>query len=541
VGLVVLTFAVFGRVAGHDFVDWDDLAYIVENPHVNSGASLRGALEAFTVPHDPQWTPLSRISLQLGWTLHGGSAPAFLLTNVALHALASAVLFLALARMTASPWPSAFVAAVFAVHPLHVESVAWAAERKDVLSGLFFVLALIAHARFAERPGAGRYAVVLLAFGIGLLAKSMLVTLPLVLLLLDAWPLRRLSWRAVREKLPMFALAGVVGAIVLAVQHSVGTTQLSFAIPLGARVANAIDSYAVYLADSFWPSGLSPFYPHPLSSLPALRVAGGAALLVAVSTCVALAGRRRPYLAVGWLWFVATLLPVIGLVQVGMQARADRYMYIPSIGLAIMLAFGVEDLAGRRRRVRVAAAVAGCAVVAALAVAAWIQVGYWRDSDTLWGRALALAPDSALVHQRIATLRIREGRLDEAERHYREAFRLDPDHQRTNLVRFHLGMAHSLAERGEIEAARTRLLDAVALDPEHARANALLGIALEAEGRPAEALPHLLKALESIRDSAQLHLVAASALRALGRSDEAELQAREARRLEAADGSDERP
>jgi hypothetical protein len=309
------------------------------------------------------------------------------------------LLFLALARMTGALGCSAFVAAVFAVHPLHVESVAWATERKDVLAGFFFSLTLLAYARFAERPDSKRsYALVLAALACALLSKPTAVTLPLVLLLLDFWPLGRLSWAASArrvwlEKLPMLALALAAALVTLLVQRSGGGMEFADRVlPLGVRLWNALDSYGVYLAQTVWPAGLSVFYPHPVEGISQGRALVSGALLVAVTAGALALARRAPYLLVGWLWFLITLIPMIGIVQVGVQAHADRYMYLPLQGLSIALAWGAVDLLGRSPQRRRALAIAGAVAVGVLAIAAHRQVAIWRDSLTLFGRAVALDP-----------------------------------------------------------------------------------------------------------------------------------------------------
>ncbi len=429
------------------------------------------------------------------------------------------LLFLALARMTGATGRSAFVAAVFAVHPLHVESVAWASERKDVLSGLFFALSLLAYGHYAAGRSWGRYTLVLLCVTAGLLSKPTLVTLPFVLLLLDYWPLRRLGRAAVLEKLPLLLLAAGASLVTYVTQADAGAADFGERIPLLARLANGVDAYVVYLRKSVWPTGLAVFYPYPHGGLPPLRVAAGVALLGAISVAALALRRRSPALLVGWLWYLGMLVPMIGLVQVGEQARADRYTYLPQVGLGIAVAWGSVALVGRRLGPRVLAGVAA-ALVAALAVAASRQVATRRHAHALIEHAHAVAQESFFVHLRLATVHLRAGRLEDAERHYRRGFALDPERGRSRLVHFHLGMAYEDRRRGDAEAEAARYREVLAIAPDHARANARLGILLVARGRAAEARPFLERALAA-GPSPGLHAALASSAAAQGRLAEA--------------------
>ncbi len=504
-GLALLTFTVFIQVQTHEFVDFDDLVYIVKNPHVTGGLSWTGVGEAFTTPFYSQWTPLSRISLQLNHEVHGLDPTGYLLTNVALHAASAVLLFFALLRMTGSIWASAFVAAVFAVHPLHVESVAWSSERKDCLSGIFWMLTLLAYSSYAKHPfNARRYATVTICIALGLVTKPMLVTLPCVLLLLDVWPLDRFGRSALVEKIPWLALSAAVCGITFAVQHTGGATGYGEAIPLQARLTNGVESYVIYAAKAFWPTGLSAFYPHPNSSELSLQVLLCAALLVALTLGVFSLRRSRPYLLVGWLWYLGTLVPVIGVVQVGMQARADRFMYLPLIGLSIVVSWGALELARSQQSRRILAA-AAIASVAAMATVSWIQTRYWSDSITLFERNLAIEPNSYYAHRRLATLRLRQRDFEQAEFHYKRVFEILPEQGRQNLVRFYLGMADFTSKRKDWIEALSYCRQAVDIDPEHPRANGTLGMALLAMGRHREARPHLELALETHADAAILH------------------------------------
>jgi tetratricopeptide (TPR) repeat protein len=484
-GLVAAVVGVFFQVTDHDFVSYDDQMYLAR---LQTELGAESIWRAFTAPFQVNWIPLTWISLLVDHALYGDEPAGYLLTNVALHALAAVLLFLAFARMTGAVWPSAFVAAVFAIHPLHVESVAWMSERKDVLSGVFFAFT--------------RYALVALGLALGLLAKPSVVTLPCVLLLLDYWPLGRLRadparrlpdaarvGRALFEKLPFFAAAAAVAAVTLVAQRSPELLALPSNVevyPFGARLANALHSYVVYVRQSLWPSGLVIFYPHPGDAIPAWSTAAAALSLAAVTAAVARAAAARPYLAVGWLWYLGTLVPMIGLVQVGAQARADRYMYLPLIGLAILPAFGAADLLGRRRGGRIALAVAGSAALAALAAVAFLQVRYWRDTVTLLGRAVAVSEGNAWAHAHLGGAYQKLRRPEEAEAHLVEAALLRPTWAMPRLQ-----LADLFAEQQRFEEAVPQYQRGLTGQPGNARVRLNLAQSLIRLKRHDEALAEL--------------------------------------------------
>jgi tetratricopeptide (TPR) repeat protein len=484
--LAGLTLAVFFPVLGHDFLQYDDAVYVTENPHLRGGLSPRALAWAFR-PYEANWIPATWISLQLDWTLFGPSARAFHATNLGLHLTTTLVLFLLLARLTRRRGAAAFVAAVFAIHPLHVESVAWVAERKDTLSGFFFVLALAAHAHYAARPSAPRYVGALVLAALGLLAKPMLVTLPAVLLLFDLWPLdrpgQRVSWRRLLlEKLPYAGLAAGAAFATLSAQASYGALATEGVLSLPVRFANALAAYAAYLADAVWPRGLAVFYPHPRESVSAIAAALGAAGLV-LGTVIAVALRRRaPAFGVGWLWFVGMLVPVLGLVQVGLQARADRYTYLPLIGLAIAAAFPLAAWADSRARQRGLAWV-GVGLVLALAGASRLQVAHWRDTESLFRHAAAVTEANFLAHQWIGSALLRRHALDEAREAFGRALALRP-----GWAKAHQGLADIDAERGHWDAAVRGYERALRFAPKEARVHLRLARALAASGQTAEAL-----------------------------------------------------
>ncbi len=525
--LVAATVAVYAPVRDFEFLNYDDRLYVVENPLLHSG--LRGAVQAFRAPYLDNWIPLTWLSLALDQRLFGQDPGAYHLGNVGLHALAAAALLLGLERLTGALGRSAFAAAVFALHPLHVESVAWISERKDVLSGLFFALTLLAHAHRAERPDSrARSALVLAACACGLLAKPMLVTLPAVLLLLDFWPLGRLRSPALRrrallEKLPLLALAAGTAALALAAQRAAGGTLFGEQLPWGLRALHAAESAVVYLLASFWPAGLAVHYPHPAGALAPGRALACALLLAGLTAGCLRAARARPYLLVGWLWYLGMLVPVLGFIQVGLQARADRYTYLPQIGLALALSFGAFDLFGRSPRARRALAGLALAGLAALAGASRAQLGHWRDTRSLFERALAVTEGNYYAHNALGGVELEAGRPAAAEAHYREAIRLAPGWAPPRL-----GLAYLRMRSGDRAGALDLYRTGLALDPAHAGGRAQLAALLLALGRPAEALAEFERALAQGAGAAPVQAGMGAALARLGRPREAQAHLREA-------------
>lgn len=493
--LVVATFAAYQDVRGHDYVDLDDWSGIVANPDLRVAGPGEALATAFTTTLRANWVPLTVLSLQLDRRIFGATPRGTLLTNVALHAAAAVVLFLALTRLTGGAWSSAFVAGVFALHPLHVESVAWASMRKDVLSGLCFALCLLAYARYAERPGGLRYAGVALFLALGLLAKPVLVTVPFVLLLLDWWPLGRLRQagqrrRVLLEKLPLLALSAAASTITLVVQRRAGAMRDPTELAFTDRVANAVHSIGMYLTDAFWPSGLAAFYPHPGSELAGGPVAVWGALLALITgACVVLA-RSRAWLLVGWLWFLGMLVPMLGLVQVGMQARADRYTYLPLIGLTIAVAWSAAEAVRGRRGARIAVCSAAILVLGSLGAATAAQLRHWRDPVSLHQRAVSVTAPSSISYERLALALRRSGRGEEAIPALERAIALSP-----GTGQPHLALADLRARQGELEEAVALYQTGLALEPDDPLGQANLGLALVRLLRLEEARPHLERAL----------------------------------------------
>jgi len=480
--LSVATLAVFAQVVGFEFVDYDDNLYVTANPHVKGGLTLAGVRWAFTTFAAANWHPLTWISLMLDWSIGGPGPRVFHLTNLILHLANALLLFFVLDRMTGRRAPAAVTAALFAIHPLHVESVAWIAERKDVLSTLFMLLTLLAYAGFVERPGLVRRVAVVLLFALGLLAKPMLVTLPVLLLMLDAWPLRRKEpWRhLVLEKAPLFALSIATGVMTLVAQRQGGTVGSLTLYPLRVRVANAVVATATYLGKAIWPTRLAPFYPHPGASLGAWTVAGSALVLAALTLWTIHVRRRRPYLLFGWAWYLVTLAPVAGIVQVGWQARADRYTYIPLIGIFLGVVWAVSDRFADRPALL--GSLASAALVT-LGIGAFVQAGYWRDSETLFRRAIAVTDNNSVAHNNLGTALLRRGLLPQAEEQFAEAVRIDP-----SFADAHSNLGVALGRQGEIDEAILEFRRALDLDPDHADARRNLGRA-EAIQRRRQANP----------------------------------------------------
>ncbi len=525
---------VYWPVRDHAFLHFDDRSFVVENAGLAAGLTADGLRYAWTSTTDGNWMPLTWLSFQLDREIHDLSPSGTHVTNLALHALASAALLVALFQLTGAAVPSAFVAAVFALHPLHVESVAWAIERKDVLSALWFHLLLLAWALYAKRPGAGRYAVAGACLVLGLLSKPMLVTAPFVLLLLDYWPLDRLRngadlRRAVLEKLPMLVLVAGVAAVTVVGQRAAGAVKDVDVVPFAARLANAVASYAVYLRKALWPSDLAVYYPHPhdLGGVPVAQLAAGALLLVAASAIALWQARRRPHLLVGWLWYVGMLVPVIGIVQVGSQGMADRYTYLPLTGIALAVAF---EIAGRCRSrpmaARVAAATAAVAVLV-LAAAARQQIHHWRDDLSLFRQVVRVEERSAVGHNGLAIALLERGRRDDAIAHLRRATALDPDHVDAQV---NLGVA--LVEAGRHESALPHLERGLGLPPERRwRVHANLGLAQAGAGRTEAAIRHYEQALALHARSAETWLNLAAQLAVRERWPEARRAFERAERL----------
>ncbi len=525
--LVVLVFAVFGQTIGFGFVNFDDNQYIYENPVVLRGLSVAGLRWALTYGGIGHWHPLTWISHMLDCQLYGTWAGGHHLTNVLLHATAVVLLFLVLLRMTGALWRCAFVATAWAIHPLRAESVAWIAERKDVLSAVFFMLSLGAYASYVRKPSTMRYLGLALVFALGLLSKNMLITLPCVLLLVDYWPMRRFTgplqaYGLVKEKIPLFILSALSCVITILVPEKVDPAT---AVPAWLRVENSIVSCAIYLRQTVWPAGLAPFYPNPTQAFPWWQVAGSLALLCLISAAAIGLRKRRPYLLVGWFWFLGMLAPVIGMVQISTYSHADRYTYLPQLGLWIAGTWAAAEWAGQDRERRVAIACVAGAILCTLPVAAWLQTASWRDSETLWTHALESTDESYVARNELGMALVDQSQIDAAVAEFRGAVRLNPAYAiaHSNLghalllqgltaegiaeyeealrlnpgtaeVRNNLGAV--LFQQGRVDEAISQFRDVLQINPADAKAQANLGNILFSRGESGEGIEHMEKALE---------------------------------------------
>jgi Flp pilus assembly protein TadD len=577
--LVAAVLAIYWQVHTFEFINLDDPAYVTENRNVQKGLSKESIIWAFTSFHAGYWIPVTWLSLMLDFELYGLNPGGYHLTNVFLHLLNGFLLFLVLQRMTRAAWQSGMVAALFLLHPLHVESVAWITERKDVLSTLFWLLSILAYARYVERPLLARYMLVCVIFALGLMAKPMLVTLPFLLLLLDYWPLRRFQaepshgadlqaasgsgltreksviLRLLVEKLPLFMLATAASVVTIYSQQSWNAVKTTDLFPLASRFANALVSYVSYIGKMFWPANLAVLYPHPVSSIPSWQIVAAALLLICISVAVIRAAHRYPYLLVGWFWYLGTLVPVIGLVQAGDQAMADRFTYVPLIGLFIAISWGVHDLAAIWPRRRYFFALLTTILMLALMICTHQQLRYWRTTSTVFlhtldvidarflgdflkqglfsldeaiahysqprtpkpdlavahnilginlvqqgrveeaisqfSQALEINPNFALAHNNLGALYARAGKLDEAVAHYRAALRIEPAHAKAQN-----NLGEVLQRQGELDEAVSCFSQALKTNPHYAEAHHNLGSVLAIQARLNEAIDHLEQALK---------------------------------------------
>jgi Flp pilus assembly protein TadD len=525
--LFVLTILVYSQVAHFEFVNYDDPDYVTENAHVRGGLTGAGLIWAFTSYHAANWSPITWVSHMADCRLFGLRSGWHHLSSVLLHALAVLVLFAALKRLTGARWPSAFVAFVFALHPLHVESVAWIAERKDVLCALFWFLTLWCYARYVERPGVARYLLVVLPFCLGLMAKPMIVTLPFVLLLMDFWPLARKNPVALlREKLPLFGLAAAAALITFLAQQQGRAVRSLAAIPFGLRVENALVTYGRYIVRMFWPVHLAVFYPYR-PELPAWQVVTAATALVGITVLAIRLLRTHPYLAVGWFWYLGTLVPVIGLIQVGVQSSADRYTYVPMVGLAMMLGFSAADFLSRHRGAKTAITIAAGAICAACLALTWLELRYWRDSGSLFEHAIEVTRDNHIAQNNLANYYLVHMRNQEALGHIQEALRIKPAYPEA-----HTNLALVFRRLGRLDESEREYRTALDLQPASAEAHSGYGALLIVEGRPIEALREFSAAAALRPDDAAAHYNLGRVLAALRRTDEAMAEFHETLRLE---------
>jgi tetratricopeptide (TPR) repeat protein len=544
-GLLCLSVAAaYQGVSRCGFVDYDDGVYVAENDHVNNGLSIENLRWALTTTESNNWHPLTWISLQIDASLYANKAAGYHVTNLLLHAVNTVLLFLVLWEMTSATGRSAVVAAVFGLHPQHVESVAWIIERKDVLSALFFFLAIGAYSRFVRRPGIGWYLAALCAFSLGLIAKPMLVTLPFVLLLLDYWPLEVLaptesscpdagansgslpsSWslyRLVVQKLPFFALSAACAVVTLYAQR--GAIHSGKDVPWPLRLQNAATSAVAYMGKMFWPMNLSAFYPYDKSA--GVAWPSIACLILGAVSVLALLRRRRRYFLVGWFWFLGTLIPVIGIVQVGLQSMADRYTYIPAIGILLAAVWGAADLFAYWRVPRWMTALGTGVVLVMCAALTRSQVTHWRNSESLWHAALQANPNNYFAHWSLATALAKQGRTAECELHLRLAI-----HNNANDMYPYLALGELLQRQGKISQAIDLWRETLRIQPDLPQTHHNLGLCLLLAGRTNEGIAHLREAVRLKPDLAISHFALGEALQRQSQEEEASAHLDEAYRL----------
>jgi protein O-mannosyl-transferase len=534
--MIALVLAVYWPVQSYNFINYDDQGYVTSNDLVHAGFTYNSFLEVFSKNYLGNWHPLTMLSHMLDWQLYGSHAGGHHWTNVIIHILNTVLLFLLLRTLTGAMWRSAFVAALFAVHPINVESVAWIAERKNVLSTFFWIGTLLLYVRYVKSPDWKRYLPVLICFTLGLMSKPMLVTLPFVLLLLDYWPLCRTKIEQpnddqtinvtkvapnkkrilflISEKVPLFVLSAIFSYLTLFIQKNAGAVLGLKSFPILNRLGNVVISYELYIRKMFWPFDLAVFYPLNYN-ISFWQVIFPALLLIVITVIVSIYYRKRPYLLVGWLWYLGTLVPVIGIVQVSDQAMADRYAYIPFIGLFIMLTWGAFDIIKKHFSSRIIIIIP-LLIISGLTIAAHQQVKYWQNTFTLFSHALDVTQNNAFAHSNVAGELLMQNKVDEAMLHCEKALLLNPRDYNT-LVR----VARIYNIRGEKDKAIDALLQAIQVQPRYHKAYDDLCEILMQTGRIKEALQEYKKAADINKDDPDIHYNFGNALAVNGDYDEA--------------------
>jgi len=512
--LVLSILIVYWQVIDYEFVGFDDDLYVIENPHVKNGLTVSSIIWAFKSTSVGNWHPLTWLSHMLDVQLYGMNPGSHHMTSVLFHIVNSMLLFIVFKRMTGRVWQSGLVAVLFALHPLHVESVAWIAERKDVLSTFFWFLTMYAYAWYVENPGIKRYLSVLLFYSLGLMAKPMLVTLPFVLLLLDYWPLRRFQFRhsednsrnpfqisfvlpMLWEKVPFFILSIASIVVTIFVQKTGGAIGSLEVYPFATRIANALVSYINYIGKMVWPFCLSVLYTYP-DNLTVWKVAGAFILLVSISLIGIKYLKQKPWFAVGWLWYIGTLVPVIGLVQIGTQAMADRYTYIPITGLFIIIAWGVPELISNLYYKTKGLAIISAVVFLILMITSSIQVGYWKNSISLYEHAIKVTSNNYMMHNNLGFTLTAQGKFNDAIKHYKEALRINPDFETANL-----NMGIVLLAQGKIKKCIEYYQEVLIEKPHYAKVHNNLGNLLLHKGEIENAIDHFREALRIKQDYAE--------------------------------------
>ena len=549
--LMVATFCTYAQIQDHEVIDFDTGSILTHNLNVQAGLTIESFKWVFTKSHLGNWSPVTWLSHMLDYQLYGLHPKGHKLTNLFLHISSALILFIVLLRMTGTLWQSVFVATLFALHPLNVESVVWIAERKNVLSTFFWLMTMWTYFYYAEKPTFKRYGLVFLFFTLGLMSKPMLVTLPFVLLLLDYWPLRRLKlgqerdnneisektttkrseiFRLVLEKIPLFLLTVGLSIVTVYYQNIAGALKSLDLFPLQVRLANAIVSYLEYLGKMIWPSGLAVFYPHPESSLATWKWVLCFLVLVAITTISIRFIKKAPYFIVGWLWYLGTLVPVIGIIQVGSQAMADRYAYVPLIGIFIIVAWGVPELISKWRYKEKVLSVSGGIIIFLLLITTWKQVSHWKNNITVFEHAVRVTdkeyPSFALIHNNLGNALDAEGKNAEAISHYKMAIKINPDYATA-----HNNLGNVLGLKGEMKEAISQYKMAIKLNPEYADAHYNLGSVLDTEGKNEEAISHYKMAIKLNPDDFWAHNKLGHALVQKGEMKEAVYHYRETVRL----------
>jgi len=522
--LVTAVLAVYWQVQDYGFIRFDEEVYVTKNLQVQKGLTYEGLRFAFTSSEAGFWHPLTWLSLMLDYQLFRNNAGGYHWTNLLFHLANTLLLFFILQRMTSAPWQSGFVAALFALHPLHVEPVAWIAARKDVLSAFFWMLTMGAYVLYGERPVLSRYLAVLFFFALGLMAKPMVVTLPFILLLLDYWPLHGFYRKGensgaekparlpdgdgrsrapllflLLEKVPLLIMSGAAGLVTVFAEGKAGALAPLGSLPFEARLENALSSYADYLVKMFQPTGLAVFYPHP-GHVPLLKLALSLLLLLIISFTALRWAKRRPYLAVGWLWYAVTLLPVSGLIQVGSHAMADRYTYIPLVGIFMALSWGVPEFLPHRRRRTIIISLFSLVVIPVMMLVSRHQASFWRDSETLFRHAVSVASGNYLAHNNLGAVLMEKGDMEGAVYHYRQALKTKPKYAVA-----HNNLGSALVVKGDYAGAKLHFGEALSSKPDYGRAHRNLADLLMRTGEVDEAIFHYRRALFLLAGDPELH------------------------------------
>ncbi|MEA3428021.1 MAG: tetratricopeptide repeat protein [Thermodesulfobacteriota bacterium] len=537
--LLILTILItFWQVKNFDFVNFDDQVYVTANPKVQSGLTIDGVVWAFTTFCAGNWHPLTWLSHMLDCELYGLNPMGHHWTSLQIHLTNTLLLFFILQYMTRAIWKSAFVAALFALHPLHVESVAWVSERKDVLSTFFGMLTILAYIRYVKKRNFFRYFLVFILLSLGLMAKPMLVTLPFVLLLLDFWPLERLKYsfyhqssnfqslnlsRLIWEKVPFFIPVAISSLLTILAQKEVGALYTFEALPVKVRIANAFVSYASYIIKTIWPQNVAVFYPHPLGISSLWYVFLAAFAIAGISFFSIRLFKQHPYVAVGWFWYLGTLIPVIGLIQVGAQSMADRYTYIPLTGLFIIAAWGIPDLLKKWHYNRIILVIFSIIIIFAFSTRSYFQIGHWKNSTAVFENAIKITNYNWLACNNLGLALMCNGKAEESVFYFKKALRIRP-----NYLKLYDNLGVALFQLGKLEEALSYYSKALEIDPEHAGIHKHTAMILATQGKLEKALQHYTKALLIDPELADAHYELANVLTTQEKLEKAKFQYKEA-------------